>query len=193
MTHLACCCSQGTGDDAALIDQLLTAAEAAAASVNAATDNPVRAATVSMPWVLRSSERCCTSSASSAEFIISFIVGARAGSAALAHTPRAAAAARGARRCCRRCSSAHSVWRQSVQMLGMRTGLPDHQQGDALQNAVQALVMAAIPPYLHDHVAYPRNPPCRVSYRWMLATSSHARARRRCSHASRVPARRALE
>ena len=38
------CCRwwQGTGDDAALIDQLLTAAEAAAASVNAAADNPVR-------------------------------------------------------------------------------------------------------------------------------------------------------
>ena len=52
-------CSQGTGDDAALIDQLLTAAEAAAASVNAATDNPVGAIHMCIMWVgsmLR--ERC---------------------------------------------------------------------------------------------------------------------------------------
>ncbi len=45
------CCSQGTGDDTALIDQLLTAAEAAAASVNAAADNPVRGATLCTMWV----------------------------------------------------------------------------------------------------------------------------------------------
>ncbi len=44
------CGSQGTGDDTALIDQLLTAAEAAAASVNAAADNPVRGASTCALW-----------------------------------------------------------------------------------------------------------------------------------------------